>query len=109
MHLTKIGKTGQDGAEIHFHSRANLFCGPYLNTEEHEALDSLHCSPPFPVGHYQFLGLTDIEGEAVVPAPHCQVTDHLHVGCLIVVSDQAYHIVSSANLMMVLESCMATQ
>ena len=44
-------------------------------------------SPPFPVLHVQLLCLTDIEGEVVVPAPQCQVSDLLPVGCLIVASD----------------------
>ena len=37
-------------------------------------------SPTFPVVHDQLLGLSDIEREAVAPASHCQVTDHLPVG-----------------------------
>jgi hypothetical protein len=49
----------------------------------------LHYSPPFPVVHNQLLRLADIEGEVDVLAPHCQVTDHLPIGCLTVVSDQA--------------------
>jgi hypothetical protein len=52
--------------------------------------------PPFPVVHDQHLELTDVEGEVVLPAPHCQVTDFLPIGCLIVAGDQAYHVVSSA-------------
>ena len=44
----------------------------------------------FPVVHYQHLGLTDVEEEAVVLAQHCQITD-LSVGCLISSGDQAYH------------------
>jgi hypothetical protein len=37
--------------------------------------------------------------ETVVLAPHCQVSDLLHIGCLIVVGDQAYHclVVSKLN------------
>jgi hypothetical protein len=45
-----------------------------LDTEELEDLDLLHCSP------IVLLGLTDIEGEVVVLAPHCLVTDILPVG-----------------------------
>ena len=55
------------------------------------------------------LCLAHIEGEVVVLAPHCQFSDLLLIGCLIVVGDQANHFVSSANLMMVLELCLATQ
>ena len=42
--------------------------------------------PLFPVVHDQLLCLSDVEGEAVVLAPHCQVSDLLPVECLIVVS-----------------------
>jgi hypothetical protein len=45
--------------------------------------------PPCPAVRGQLLGLTDIEGE-VAPAPHCQVSELLLVGRLIVTSDQAY-------------------
>ena len=48
-------------------------------------------SPLSPIVHDQLLGLTDIEGEVVVPVSHCQVTDLLPIGCLIVAGDQAYH------------------
>ena len=41
------------------------------------------------VAHHQLLGLTDVEGEVVVMAPHCQVSDLLLVGCPIAVGDQA--------------------
>jgi hypothetical protein len=74
---------------------------------------------PFPVIHDQLLGLADIEGEVVVLATHSwqhtalathsQFSDLLPVGCLISIGDQAYHVVSSANLMMELEMCVATQ
>ena len=63
--------------------------------------------PPFPVVHNHLLSLDYIEGEVVVLAPHSQVSDLLPIGCLIVVGDQA--VVSSANLMMVLELCLAMQ
>jgi hypothetical protein len=46
--------------------------------------------------------LAYVEREVVVLAPHCQVSDLLPIACLII-------IVSSAKLMMVLESCAATQ
>ena len=69
--------------------------------KELEALDPLHHSlidvnggvigHPFPVVHNQLLCFADVEGEVVVLAPHCQVSDLLDIGCLIVVSDQAYH------------------
>jgi hypothetical protein len=35
--------------------------------------------------------LPDVEGEVVILAPHCQVTDLLPVGCLLIAGDQAYH------------------
>jgi hypothetical protein len=44
------------------------------------------------------------EEALVVLASHCQVSDLLPIGCLIIVK-----IVSSANLMTVLETCMTTQ
>ena len=49
--------------------------------------------------HDQLLCLTQIEGEVVVLAPHCQVTDVLPIGCLIIVGDQAYHccVISKLN------------
>ena len=46
---------------------------------------------PFPVVHSHLLCLAHVEGEIVVLAPHCQVSDLLHIGCLIVVIDQAYY------------------
>jgi hypothetical protein len=64
-------------------------------TKELEALDLLHyrpidvnggwSGPPFPVVHDQLLSLAHIEGEVVVLAPHCQFSDLLPIGCLIVV------------------------
>ena len=54
---------------------------------------------PFPVVHDQLLCLANVEGDVFVLAPHW----NLPIGCLIVVSDQAYHVMLSANLMMVLE------
>ena len=45
----------------------------------------------FPVVHYHLLCLAHIEGEVVVLAPHCQASDILPRGCLIVGGDQAYH------------------
>ena len=53
-------------------------------------LDGVMIVPPFPVVHDQLLCLSHIEGEVVVLAPHCQVSD-LHIGCLFIVGDQAYH------------------
>ena len=46
---------------------------------------------PVPVVHSQLLCHAHIEGEVVVLAPHCQVSDLLPIGGLIIVSDQAYH------------------
>ena len=72
-----------------------------VDTKELEALNLLHYSPvdenggvlgsPFPVVHNHLLCLAHIEGEVVVLAPHCQFSDLLPIGCLIVVGDQAYH------------------
>ena len=72
-----------------------------MDTKELETFDLLYYSPvdengglfgpPFPVVHDQLLRLAHIEGEEVVFAPHCQLSDLLPIGCLIVVGDQAYH------------------
>ena len=70
-----------------------------MDTKELEALNLLHCSPVdenvlgpvLPVVHNHLLCLDHIEGDVVVLAPHGQVSDLLHIGCLIVVGDQAYH------------------
>ena len=58
-----------------------------MDTKELAALNPLHSRPvdvnggvlrpPFPVGYSQVLCLADVEGEVVVPAPHCQVSDLL--------------------------------
>ena len=64
--------------------------------------------PPFPVVHNQLLCLADIEGDVVVLAPHSQFSNLLHIGCLIVAS-RPTNVVSSANLMMAIESGAATQ
>ena len=61
-------------------------------------LNLLHCSPvdggvlgpSFPVVHNHLLYLAHIEGEVVFLVPHCQVSDLLPIGCLIVVVDQDY-------------------
>ena len=63
--------------------------------------------PLFPIVHNYHFCLDHVEGEVVVLAPHGQVSD-LPIGCLVIVGDQAT-VVSSANLMMVLESCLAVQ
>ena len=48
--------------------------------------------PTFPVVHnLKKSSLGYVEGEVVVLAPHGQVSDHLPIGCLVVVADQAYH------------------
>ena len=74
-----------------------------------ETLDPLHYSPvningglfgpPFPVVHNQLHCLAHIEREVVVLAPHCQSSDLLPIGHLIIVGDQAYHccVVSKLN------------
>ena len=64
-------------------------------TPRNLTLDPLHCSPvnvygglfspPFPVIHNQLLCLAHIQGEAVFLAPHCQVSDLLSIGFLIIV------------------------
>ena len=89
-----------------------------MDTKELETLNPLYYSPvnvnrglfgpPFPVVHDQPLCLAHVQEEVVVLAPHCQFSDLLTIGYLIVVGDQAT-VVSSANLMMVLKSCLATQ
>jgi hypothetical protein len=61
----------------------------------------------FPVVHDHLLW-ERLLGEVVVLSPHCQVSDLLPVGCLIIVGDQAYHSCVD-NLMMVLESYLAMQ
>ena len=90
-----------------------------MDTKELEALNLLPCSPLdenggvlgplFPVVHNHLLCLDQVEGEVVVLAPHGQVSDLFPIGCLVVVGDQATTVVSSANVMMVLESCLAVQ
>jgi hypothetical protein len=62
----------------------------------------------FSVVHYHLLCLDHVEGDVVVLAPHGQVSDLLPIGSsLSVISPTT--VVSSANLMMVLESCLAMQ
>ena len=53
----------------------------------------------FPVVHDQLLCLAHVEGEVVVLAPHCQISDLLPICCLIIVGEQAYHccVVSKLN------------
>ena len=80
-----------------------------MGAKELEALNLLHYSPidvdggvlnPLsPVVHDQTLGLTDVLEKVVVLAPHCQVSNLLPEGCVIVAGDQAYYVVLSANLM----------
>ena len=69
-----------------------------MDTKELETLDPLHYNPVdvngglfgplFPVVHDQLLCLAHIEGEVVVLAPHCQFSDLLPMGRLIVVGYQ---------------------
>jgi hypothetical protein len=47
--------------------------------------------PLFPVVHNNLPGLDHVEGEVVILGPHGQVSDLLHIGCLVVIGDQAYH------------------
>ena len=61
-----------------------------VDAKELDTLNPLHYSPvdvdggmlsPLsPVVHDQLLGLTDVEREVVVMAPHCQVSSHRHRG-----------------------------
>jgi hypothetical protein len=79
-----------------------------VDTKELETLNPLHYSPinvngglfgpSFPVFHDPLLCLAHIEGDVVVLAPHCQVSDLLPIGCLIVVGNH-YHccVVSKLN------------
>ena len=90
-----------------------------MDTNELEALNLLHycpvnenrdvLGPLFPVVHYNLLCLDHVEGDVVVLAPHGQVSDLLLMGCFIIVMNRPTIVVSSANLMMVLESCLAKQ
>ena len=69
-----------------------------MDTKELETLYPLHyrpvdvhggvLGPPFPVVLNQLLLL--VEGEVVVLAAHCQVTDLFPLGCLIINGYQAY-------------------
>ena len=52
---------------------------------------SLVLAPLFPVFHNQLLCLADVKGEVVVLAPHCQVSDLLYIGCLVIVGNQAFY------------------
>jgi hypothetical protein len=86
-----------------------------VDTKDLETFDPFHYNPVdvngalfctnFPVVHDQLFCLAHVEGEVVVLASHCQVSDLLLIGCFYVISEQA--VVSSANLRMVLESCLA--
>ena len=92
-----------------------------MDTKDLETLDLLHFSPvnvnggmsgpPFSIAYDQLLCLAHIERDVVVLAPHCQFSDLLPIGWLIVVLSviRPTTVVSSANLMMVLESCLAMQ
>ena len=76
-----------------------------MGTKELETLHPLHYSPvdvngglfgpPFPVVNDYLLCLAHNEGEVVVLAPHCQVSD-LPVGCLIDCS-LYYHMASGTD------------
>jgi hypothetical protein len=69
-----------------------------VDTKELEALNLLHyipvdenggvLGPLFPVVNNHLLCFDDVEGEVVVLAPHCQVSDLLLIDCLVVVGDQ---------------------
>jgi hypothetical protein len=83
---------------------ADLLCGSTVNYS-HIDVNERVLGPPFPVVHNQLLCLADVEGEVVVLAPHCQVSDPLPVVSLSSVI-RPPTVVSSANLM-VLELCLA--
>ena len=88
-----------------------------MDTKELEALNLLHCStvdengdvlsPPFPVVHNHLLCLDHVEGQVVVLSSHDQVSDLPIVSTLSVIMPTT--VASSANLTMVLESCLAMQ
>ena len=99
-----------------------------MDTKELEALNLLHCSllycidenggmlgPLFPVVLNHLLCLDHIEREVVVLAPHSQVSDLLLIGSdllligslLLVIRPNT--VVSSANLMRGVESCLTVQ
>ena len=90
----------------------------YVDAKKLEDLNLLHYSPvdenggvlgpPYPVVHSHLLCLDHVEGEVVVLAPHGQVSDLLPVvsGLSVI---RPTTVVSLANLMMVLESCLAMQ
>ncbi len=59
--------------------------------------------------HHQLLGLVDVEWEVVLLAPFSQGTHLLSVGRLIVSVIRPVTVVSSANLTMTLELCVAVQ
>ena len=69
-----------------------------MDPNELEALNLLHYSlidenggvlgPPFSVVYNHLLCLDHVEGDVVILAPHCEVSDLLSIGCLIVVDDQ---------------------
>ena len=48
-------------------------------------------SDALPVVHDHLLCLDHVEDEVVILVPHCQVSDLLPIGCLIIVGHQAYH------------------
>ena len=81
-----------------------IVCGD-VDSKELETPDPLHYSPVNVLGACSvrlfdhLLCLAYIEGEVVVLAPHCQFSDFLPIGFLIVVGDQAYHfcVVSKLN------------
>jgi hypothetical protein len=89
-----------------------------MYAEELEALDPLPCGPVnvdrgllsllSHVGHYQLLRFVDVEGEVFFLAPLCQ-GPHLLVIVLSLFEIRSTTVVSSANLMIELEACVATQ
>ena len=64
-----------------------------LNLLQYSAIDENGglLGPPFPLVHNHLLWLGHVDDEVVVCAAHGQDSDLLHIGCLIVVGDQAYH------------------
>ena len=85
---------GEEALLCHLHNSAGVR-GPWyvlsdVDAKEFESLDPLHNNPVdvdlgvlsslFPKAHDQLLGLSEVEGEVVVLAPHCYVSVLLPVG-----------------------------
>ncbi len=90
-----------------------------MHPQEFSAADSLHSrtvdgqwgvvNGVSPEVHHNLLCLLHIEGQIVNATPLSQLCHFLSVVRFIVVADETYHCVSSANLMMWLELNLAVQ